>query len=107
MGAYDYDYIENILSDRKRRMETRNNNPEKPNKSEVKFSHGALVFRDTYEEQARKQGYTLGDKAGLMEKLSFGLTLCHVHEVLTQAEYKQALQRLDKKLLESLEDICE
>lgn len=37
----------------------------------VTFYHGALS--DSYEEQAREQGYTLGDDAELMQKLGFGL----------------------------------
>ncbi len=66
----------------------------------VSFHHGA--FRDPYEVQARKQGYTLGDRAELMDNLGFGLSINHVHGVLTDAEYKRALQKLNRKLVDSL-----
>lgn len=69
-------------------------------KTMVGFHHGALA--DPYEAQARKQGYTLGDKAELMDKLGFGLSINYVHGVLTYAEYKRALQRLDKKIVGNL-----
>lgn len=35
----------------------------------VGFYHGAL--EDTYEKQANEQGFTLGDKAGLFDKIAF------------------------------------
>ena len=94
MGAYDCDCIENILSARRDR-----DCAEKPSKY-VEFIHGALA--DPYEKQAREQGFTLGDKAELMDKLGFGLNICHVHGVLTDAEYNKALQRLNKKIVGNL-----
>lgn len=99
MGAYDCDCIENILSARRDR-----DCAEKPSKH-VGFIHGALA--DSYEEQAREQGYTLGDKAELMDKLGFGLTINYVHGVLTDSQYDKALQKLNKKIVGSLKPFKE
>ena len=98
MGAYDCDCIENILSARRDR-DCAEKEDRKPSKH-VGFIHGALA--DPYEKQAREQGFTLGDKAELMDKLGFGLNICHVHGVLTDAEYNKALQRLNKKIVSNL-----
>ena len=98
MGAYDCDCIENILSARRDR-DCAEKEDRKPSKH-VGFIHGALA--DPYEKQAREQGFTLGDKAELMDKLGFWLSICHVHGVLTDAEYKRALQRLNKKIVGNL-----
>ena len=71
----------------------------------VTFYHGALS--DQYEEQAREQGYTLGDKAELLQKLGFGLVLCHIHGILTDSQYDKALQKLNKKIVGSLKPFKE
>ena len=98
MGAYDCDCIENILSARRDRDCAEKE--DRKSSKHVGFIHGALA--DPYEKQAREQGFTLGDKAELMDKLGFGLSICHVHGVLTDAEYKRALQRLNKKIVGNL-----
>lgn len=43
---------------------------------EVGFYHGALG--DNYEKQANKQGFTLGDKVELFEKIgySYNMIIC-------------------------------
>lgn len=66
----------------------------------VGFHYGALA--DPYEKQAREHGYTLGDKAELMNKLGFGLTINHIHGTLSDSAYDKALQKLQKKLIENL-----
>lgn len=71
----------------------------------VTFYHRALS--DPYEEQAREQGYTLGDDAELLQKLGFWLVLCHIHGVLTDSQYDKALQKLNKKIVGSLKPLEE
>ena len=103
MGAYDCDCIENILSARRDR-DCAENEDRKPSKH-VGFIHGALA--DSYEKQAREQGFTLGDKAELMDELGFGLTINYVHGVLTDSQYDKALQKLNKKIVGSLKPFKE
>lgn len=63
----------------------------------VSFYHGALA--DPYEDQARAQGFTFGDKAEFIQKVGFGLTAAHIHGVITDKEYDKILQRFQKKLI--------
>ena len=55
----------------------------------VEFHHGALC--DSYEEQANAQGFTFGDKAGLV--------CAHIHECITDSEYDKILHRFQTKIL--------
>ena len=48
------------------------------------------------EEQLNGVGYTLGEKRELIDKLHFGLNICHIHSVLSDGEYNKALERLNK-----------
>lgn len=63
----------------------------------VEFHHGALA--DPYEEQARAQGFTLGNMAEFADKVGFGLVAAHIHGCITDAEYDKILQRFQKKIL--------
>ena len=64
------------------------------------------------EQQCNEQGYTLGDKKDLIDKLHFGLNICHIHSVLTDGEYSKALSRLNKLVgkytvkLADKEEVC-
>ena len=69
----------------------------------VSFYHGALS--DPYEEQANSQGFTLGDKAELMDKLGFGLVINHIHGTLTDSAYDKALQKLQKQIVKNLKPL--
>lgn len=70
---------------------------------QIGFHHGALC--DDYEKQANEQGYTLGKYAKVAQELGFGLTINHVHGVLTDSVYDKALQRLQKQLVAHLEPL--
>lgn len=70
---------------------------------QVTFYHGALS--DPYEEQANAQGFTLGDKAELMDKLGFGLVINHIHGTLTDSAYDKALQKLQKQIVKNLKPL--
>jgi hypothetical protein len=64
---------------------------------DIEFRHGALA--DTYEKQANKQGFTLGDRAEWIQRVGFGLVCAHIHGCITDAEYDKILQRFQKKIL--------
>lgn len=55
--------------------------------------YGAL---HSVEEQLNEKGFTLGDKKDLIDKLHFGLNMCHIHGVLTDGEWSKGLARLNK-----------
>lgn len=63
----------------------------------VTFVHGAMVA--TYEEQANNQGFTLGNKAELAEKLRDAILILMFNDVLTDAQRWAAFKRLQKKVL--------
>lgn len=63
----------------------------------VEFYHSA--FADTYEEQANKQGYTLGDKADFVQKVGFGIVAAHIHGCITDSEYDKILRRFQTKII--------
>lgn len=63
----------------------------------VEFYHGALV--DTYEEQANKQGFTLGDYAEFAQKVGFGIVAAHIHGCITDSEYDKILRRFQTKII--------
>lgn len=63
----------------------------------VEFHHGALA--DTYEKQARAQGFTFGKKAKWVQKVGFGLVCAHIHGCITDSEYNKILQRFQQKVL--------
>ena len=48
------------------------------------------------EPQLNQVGLTLGAKKEVAEKLHFGLNICHIYSILTDGEYKKALDRLNK-----------
>ena len=63
----------------------------------IVFHHGALA--DTYEEQANKQGVTLGDHAEFAQKVGFGIVPAHIHGCITDSEYDKILRRFQTKIL--------
>lgn len=63
----------------------------------VEFYHGALS--ESYEKQARKQGFTLGDSAKFADRVAFGLVAAHIHGCITDAEYDRILKRFQKNIL--------
>ena len=64
---------------------------------EVQFYHGALS--DSYEKQAKAQGFTFGDKAKWVQKIGFGLVCAYIHGCITEKEYDRILQRFQTKIL--------
>ena len=64
---------------------------------DVVFAHGAMSM--TYEEQANRQGLTLGNKAELAEELRHAILVLMFNDVLTDTQRWNAFQRLQKKVL--------
>lgn len=63
----------------------------------LKVNYGALA--PELEKQLNEQGFTLGEKADLMEKLKYSLLMLHIHGVLTDSQERIARERLHKKVV--------
>lgn len=57
------------------------------------MNYGALY---NIESQLNEKGYTLGDNKEIIEKIHYGLNLCHIHGILTSKEWDNGLKRLNK-----------
>lgn len=64
---------------------------------EIGFHHGALC--DTYEEQARAQGFTFGEYASFIEEVGHGIVTLYIHGCLTDGEYDKVLRKFQKNFL--------
>lgn len=69
----------------------------------IEIKYGALS--DELEKQANDQGYTLGDKQELLEKLAFGLIINHIHGTLTDSAYQRALEKLHKMVMAAIKPL--
>ena len=69
----------------------------------VMFSHGALS--DSYEEQANKQGYTLGDKAELFDKIAFSYNMLRIHGYFTEKQVDSVCQKIQKNIVKNLKPL--
>lgn len=67
------------------------------------FYYGSI--EDNLEEQANKQGLTLGDKAELFEELKNARLLLRNNKVITESQADSAGQKIHRKLLNSLKVI--
>lgn len=70
---------------------------------EIGFYHGALC--DSYEKQANKQGFTLGDKAELFEKIGYAYNLLRIHGYLTDSQANMICKKIQKNLVKSIKKI--
>jgi len=70
--------------------------------SEVRFGYGPI--NESLEEQANKQGYTLGDETEKLEKIRKAINMCMFH-VATESQTKQMTDKLHKKVMKSLKII--
>lgn len=70
---------------------------------EVGFYHGVLT--DSYEKQANDQGFTLGDKAELLEKLRHSYNMLRIHDCITDSQAEKILQKLHKKVVKNLKKL--
>lgn len=72
-------------------------------KIKVGFYHGAL--EDAYEKQANEQGFTLGDKAELFDKIAFSYNLLWIHGYLTDKQADSVCQKIQKALIKNLKPL--
>lgn len=73
--------------------------------AEVGFHHGA--FADSYEKQANEQGYTLGDRAELFDKIGHSYNMLRIHGYLTDSQADSVCQKIQKKLVANLKQLKE
>lgn len=66
----------------------------------VGFHHG--VFADSYEKQANKQGYTLGDKAETFDKIAFAYNILRVSGYFTEKQEESICKKIQKDLVNNL-----
>lgn len=69
----------------------------------IGFRHGAMC--DGYEKQANEQGYTLGNKVELLEKLGFSYNLLRIHGLLTESQADSVCKKIQKKLVENIKPL--
>lgn len=70
---------------------------------EVGFNHGALC--DSYEKQANEQGFTLGDKAELFDKVAYSYNLLRIHGYLTDSQADSVCEKIQKQLVKNLKPL--
>lgn len=70
---------------------------------EVGFRHGAMC--DSYEKQANEQGFTLGGKAELFEKIGFSYNLLRIHGYLTDSQADMICKKIQKNIVKNLSRI--
>ena len=70
---------------------------------EVVFSHGWLS--DTYEEQANKQGFTLGNKAEELEELKRSYNILGLYDCITDSQKEKVLQKIQKNIVKNLKKL--
>ena len=70
---------------------------------EVGFYHG--ILSDSYEKQANEQGFTLGDKAELLEKLRHSYNMLRMHDCITDSQADEIVQKIQKKIVKALKPL--
>lgn len=71
--------------------------------SSIVFSHGALA--DSYEKQANEQGYTLGEKAELFDKIAFSYNVLRIHGYFTDKQADSICKKIQKRLVSNLKPL--
>lgn len=70
---------------------------------EIGFRHGAMC--ESYEEQAKKQGYTLGDKADLFDKVGFSYNMLRLHGYITDSQSNMICKKIQKELVANIKPV--
>lgn len=70
---------------------------------EITFCFGALS--DPLEQQANAQGFTLGDKAELLEELGRCIAMGYVHGICTDSQKDAMTKKMQKKVMKALKPI--
>lgn len=66
----------------------------------VGFHHGALS--DSYEKQAQEQGFTLGDKAELFDKIGYSYNMLRIHGYITESQADNICKKIQKNLVKNI-----
>lgn len=69
----------------------------------VSFRHGA--FADKYEKQANDQGFTLGDRAEMFDKIAFSYNMLRIHGFFTEKMEESICKKIQKRLVDNLEPL--
>lgn len=67
---------------------------------EIGFHHGALC--DSYEQQDNEQGFTLGDKVELFDKIGYAYNLLRIQGYLTDSQADMVCKKIQKNLVKSI-----
>lgn len=70
---------------------------------EVIFHYGAAS--EPLERQANDQGFTLGDKAKLLEDLNRCMLMCWIHGLCTDSQNNAMMGKLQKKVVKALKPL--
>ena len=70
---------------------------------EVGFYHGCLS--DSYEKQANEQGFTLGNKAEMLEELRHSYNMLRLHDCITDSQADAIVQKIQKKIVKNLKKL--
>ena len=66
----------------------------------VKFEHGAS--NESYEDQANRQGFTLGSKAKIFDRIAVCYIFLYEQGYLTDDQVKAIQNKIEKDLMKSL-----
>ena len=70
---------------------------------EITFCFGALSA--PLEQQANAQGFTLGDKAELLQDLNRSMIMCWIHGLCTDSQHTAMMNKLHKKIIKALKPL--
>lgn len=69
----------------------------------IGFRHGAMA--DSYEKQANEQGYTLGDKAEVFDKIAFSYNMLRIHGYFTESQEESVCKKIQKNIIKNLKPL--
>lgn len=70
--------------------------------SDIRFGYGIIC--DPLEIQANNQGYTLGDKVEMFEKIRDSINMCKFH-VATESQVNAMFKKLHNKVVKELKPL--
>lgn len=71
---------------------------------EVGFYHGILPC--SYEEQANRQGFTLGEYGERLERLRESCNILLFQDYLTESQAKKVYEKIQRDLVKHLKPMC-
>lgn len=70
---------------------------------EIGFSYGIMCA--DIETQANEQGYTLGDKAEMFEKLRYSVNMVCINRLVSDSQADNIYKKMHKKVLNALKPL--